>query len=371
MSVSASFYLGSPDGLVSHFLSGPLDDFEHWYAERLEKHPDFLGRRVLNVIRQVRQGGRDALAAASTRVPWMVDETLSWYYGLFTDTHLPPDGWKRAAVPTIRRDEIVKLEKALVDRGLTETAELVTFILTGRPVLRDPEVQPFVPDDPQSPPTLAFWTLEEVERLHDLLGGLREAERLVLDPGWGALPTLLDAVNAARQRRAGVIVITTGEERFDAGDDVRLLIDRPDLELRAGRVGFVQLTWLKPFGEYLVRFDTPDLTDWTGGRLPASQLTLVRRPERTSTPPVGSWAFREPAQVLSHLPEGYSQLLLERHEDDPRVLYHTTDVPTSMLPWGYRTIGSRVALEWDASGYAQARALPLVDLSGPPDEPEP
>ncbi|WP_027483615.1 hypothetical protein [Deinococcus pimensis] len=208
MSVQSLFFLGSPDGLVAHFLSGPLDDFERWYAAWLAEEPGFLDDRGPEVIREVRQGGRDALASASTRVPSVVDEVLSWYYGLFTDVQLPPDAWVRAGVSMIRRDEFFKLERALVDRGLIDAADLVTFILKGRPVLRDAEVQPYVESDPLSPPSLAFWTQEEVERLHDLLGGLGEAERLVLDPGWGALPALLDAVSAARERRTGVVVVT-------------------------------------------------------------------------------------------------------------------------------------------------------------------
>ena len=50
MGIRVQFWLGSADGIATHFLTGPLDRFETWAGQLAAEFPDEIGQEDLRVI---------------------------------------------------------------------------------------------------------------------------------------------------------------------------------------------------------------------------------------------------------------------------------------------------------------------------------
>lgn len=203
MGVYVLFFHGAPDGLPSHFLGGPLAAFRSWYAEAERECPGEVNPRCAALLEEVLTHGQDALTRASSATPGLVDALLTDYYGLFADAR--QNLMEDAARGMLRLRRYEALEVRVRQRGLSPAVDLLAFISTGRPILRDPAQFPFQPED-DDPYRLSFWTAEEVEALRAVLQPLSEQERHALDPDRGALPTLQEALAVASARQSGLII---------------------------------------------------------------------------------------------------------------------------------------------------------------------
>jgi hypothetical protein len=164
MGIRVSFWLGAEDGICSHFLSSPLDQFEKWASDAEAEFPNEIGTGVLDVIRDVRSRGSLAFQTADPVRAVEIDRTLDQFYGCFCEFG---PGQERLvyAVPsivTVRRYHAAAdlLRRAELGSG---TLRLWTFLLEGRPVLRDPEALPYISEDGVF--RLGYWTFAECSRL--------------------------------------------------------------------------------------------------------------------------------------------------------------------------------------------------------------
>lgn len=84
MSNRVGFVLGGPDGILSHFLTQPLQDFHAWYEGALQEFPeefDAARWRLLGDI--IRQGPPAIDQAPPADVNFLIDD----YYGDYANIH--------------------------------------------------------------------------------------------------------------------------------------------------------------------------------------------------------------------------------------------------------------------------------------------
>jgi hypothetical protein len=164
MGIMVSFWLGAEDGIRSHFLSAPLDQFEkNWASEIEAEYPDRFGDWLLGLIRDVRSRGALALQTSDRIRAEQIDQMLAEFYGGFCDG--PGKELLAEASPGMLRvqwycEAIDLLHRAKLS---DETLRLWKFLIEGRPVLRDPEALPYTSDDGIF--HLSYWTLAECSRL--------------------------------------------------------------------------------------------------------------------------------------------------------------------------------------------------------------
>ncbi|WP_027482156.1 hypothetical protein [Deinococcus pimensis] len=203
MGIRVTFYLGSPDGLLTHFLSAPLGAYLAWLQPIVEEEPHCFLPGVVDVLSDLVRRGRPALEEADARHPAVLDELLNGYYPDF-QFHEPSAKLEDASPTSLSYRYYEAFEDTLRARGLTDAADLLAYLPTGRGILTGaPRRPPLTWEDPTR---LSFWTLDEARRLRALLDGVSEAEQLALDPDRGALPAVHEAVTLADERGTGLIL---------------------------------------------------------------------------------------------------------------------------------------------------------------------
>ena len=177
MGIRVMSWLGAKDGIASHFLSGPLDQFAGWIEETEAEYPGDLPSGTLNLLRDVRVRGAAALQATDAVHAARVDRLLDLYYGHFCDSGpghdllvsaddaMLPERYYAAALPLLERSSSHR-----------QIAELWRLLLTGRPVLRDARA-PYESADGVF--RLSYWTHAECTHLR------RERKALVT---WAGTP---------------------------------------------------------------------------------------------------------------------------------------------------------------------------------------
>jgi hypothetical protein len=167
MGIMVSFWLGAEDGIRSHFLSAPLDQFENWVSEIEAEYPGEFPPGLLDLIRDVRSQGALALQTTDRIRAEQIDRMLDEFYGGFCDYGPGKEFLVEAVSPWILRvlwyDEAIDL---LRRAGLgSETLRLWKFLIEGRPLLRDPETLPYTWAGEHGAFRLGYWTLAECSRL--------------------------------------------------------------------------------------------------------------------------------------------------------------------------------------------------------------
>ncbi|WP_420596957.1 hypothetical protein [Deinococcus sp.] len=199
MSILVSFFIGAPDGLLSHFLSGPLHDFYGWYCQVLEESPDEFSPAALHLLRQVINDG--AIALERTSDFKSVDALLIDFYLMFTET-LPDN---HAHYLTYANDSWLSLYsyKAAIDIWKVgkelAVVELLNYMYTGRPLFRDSGVYPFFSGD--GIVRLAYWTADETLAIAQALTDS------TLSENESRLHNLASAANKAAEQQTGIIIV--------------------------------------------------------------------------------------------------------------------------------------------------------------------
>jgi hypothetical protein len=166
MGIRVMFWLGSADGIATHFLSGPLDRFEAWAIEVESNFPGDIGHENLALIHRVRSVGAAAFEVTDAASAASIDGMLDLYYGWYCDSSerdllvsadesMLPERYFRAASSVSERP------------SAREVSHLWRFLLTGRAVLRDPHGWPYTSSDGVF--RLGYWTSVECSTLRRIL----------------------------------------------------------------------------------------------------------------------------------------------------------------------------------------------------------
>jgi hypothetical protein len=164
MSIRVSFWLGAEDGICSHFLSAPLDQFEEWASDTEAEFPKEVGTEVLDLIRDVRCRGAAALQTTDSVRAAELDRMLDMFYGFFCDFG-PGQELLDYASPSIVSVRRYRAATDLLRRAelSSETLKLWEFLIGGRPVLRNAEALPYTSEDGVF--HLSYWTFAECSHL--------------------------------------------------------------------------------------------------------------------------------------------------------------------------------------------------------------
>ena len=199
MSKRVTFWLGARDGIVSHFLSGPLERFATW-LEGWDT-PDSV--RLVGLASDARMRGAEALRANDSTQALIVDRMLDVYYGSFCDLVEPATLVAAAPSDCSERCYWTAAEGFARHPGGSAGEALWRCLLEGRPVLRDARRLPYVSSDGVF--RLGYWSADECDVLADELQTVgatateAEARR--------AVAAALEAISRARGSRTGLITV--------------------------------------------------------------------------------------------------------------------------------------------------------------------
>ncbi len=198
MRAHVAFYLGAPDGLLGHFLAGPLHEFSAWFrqglkADEIDAHPEtpFL-------IEEAAAKGAVALEARDADHAERVDRMLDEYYGSFCD-HVQPELITPATASALY---LLRYEK--LGRALSPDAQNVwDHMISGRGAGRPDDAFPYSSDDGVF--RLGYWNLDEVGLLLHELQHLPRPRPLSREHA--ALVAIMEGLEFAVAERVGLITV--------------------------------------------------------------------------------------------------------------------------------------------------------------------
>jgi len=201
MSIVVMFWHGSHDGLLGHFLSGPLDDFRIWCLASEEQFPGELHPALVPLLDAVLREGPDALRPTTAAEAWVVDRLLDTYCGIFASCDRP-DLMQSTVEAFLRVSRYETILAALSQWPHHRTARrLWSYLLEGRPVVRDPGKFPYGSEDAVY--RLSYWSADEVVLLDRVFADPSARWLSVADTD--ALGCTRTALAAARARGSGLI----------------------------------------------------------------------------------------------------------------------------------------------------------------------
>lgn len=161
MSVRVGFYLGSRDGLLQHFLAGPLSEFLDWYRENQVEFPEDVDPLLPEFLEKVIVKGESHLLFPEPAN--LTDRLLTDYYGIFYQGRL-----RSAEDSALRLDYYIEDENQMEKDGHTRLVDLMHIIQAGRSVAKNNNA--FNSGDDIF--RLGFWNFDEVIELCYLTEGL-------------------------------------------------------------------------------------------------------------------------------------------------------------------------------------------------------
>ena len=203
MGIRVMFFLGAEDGMLSHFINGPLDLFEVWADEEDERHPGLFGSDFLAFIRDIRERGVVALQSTDAVRAACVDRILYEYYGFFSvwvdgilvqaDESILPLRCYLAAVDIFKQSSVSQ-----------EIITLWQYLVVGRPIVRDAKIIPYTREH-SSDSRLSYWTLSECMYLKQALTPITVKYIFDSEGKW-AIDASLRAISKAISSQVGLIM---------------------------------------------------------------------------------------------------------------------------------------------------------------------
>ncbi len=202
MGTYVQFWHGADDGLLGHFLAGPLDAFRAWCDDTIIDFPGEVNPLIVPLLEVIRTTGRAALKVHTVGEAAVVDELLSTYYGSFCD-FVRKDQLEMVGDAVLYARRYDTIADALVNASDKPIESLLwSYIRSGRAVERDQTTLPFFSSNDIF--RLSYWTADETELMGKALTST-SAEWLS-DCDADALECTLIAVESAMLRRAGLIM---------------------------------------------------------------------------------------------------------------------------------------------------------------------
>lgn len=198
MRAHVAFYLGAPDGLLGHFLSGPLDDFAEWFRAGLSSEDIDADPAIPELIDAARVRGSESLLARDNLHADRVDRMLDEYYGSFCD-HVRPDLVNPATASALY---LLRYEK--LGQALSPDARVIwDYMMSGRGAGRPDGEFPYSSDDGVF--RLGYWTSEETGLLlHELQYMPRPRP---LSRAHAALVAIMEGLEFAEAEGVGLVTV--------------------------------------------------------------------------------------------------------------------------------------------------------------------
>lgn len=202
MGTFVEFWHGAEDGLLGHFLAGPLDAFQAWCVNTESEFPGDIQPTVLPLLDVVFSRGALALCATTKAEALACDELLDTYYGMFCD-YVRHDLLEPANDSILYVSRYHSIRVALeVEPSHSAELRLWSYLLNGRPVLRDPTALPYISLDNAF--WLSFWSAAEVALMLRTIASPFPTWLLAADPD--ALRNTEMALASAAARGSGLII---------------------------------------------------------------------------------------------------------------------------------------------------------------------
>ena len=202
MGVRVSFYIGSKDGALTHFLESPLQDFRAWHLEQLREWPEDVDARLTPIIDDVLDRRAAALCPQSGSHAWLIDRVVDCFYGEFCD-HVQSHLLKGAddACLYVRGYANLDAVGSVIGPDLLRTWQ---YLLNGRALGREATHYPY--DSADGVYRLGFWTRSEAAQLHSRFKDRGPLSALVPTDNVGAMESARRAVATAFQAGTGLII---------------------------------------------------------------------------------------------------------------------------------------------------------------------
>ncbi len=202
MGTYVQFWHGAEDGLLGHFLSGPLGDFRAWCINTIEEFPGEIDPSILPLLEKIQSNGWNALAVKSPEDASIVDRLLDTYYGSFCDLERKElfEMTGDAVLYVRRYDSIGEALAASSDKRVE--SQLWSYVRSGRAAGRDQTIFPYLPGGDVF--RLSFWSAAEVALLGRVLTSTPAEWLRDADPD--ALECTLMAIESALARHEGLII---------------------------------------------------------------------------------------------------------------------------------------------------------------------
>lgn len=198
MGIHISFWHGSHDGLLGHFLSLPHAEIEAWLLQCMEQFPEEFDPAILALLQNFRRHGVEALKVDSAADAKLVDELLKVCYGQYCDQHIDRSMLQDASSSTLHLRRYDTITDALRRANAPpDILKLWHYLFTGRPLLRDPSLLPFNFNDDIY--RIGYWTADEVLALQGWLQATIGADEHAKDAALVAMAT-------AAERKQGLIM---------------------------------------------------------------------------------------------------------------------------------------------------------------------
>ncbi len=202
MGTYVQFWLGADDGLLGHFLAGPLDAFRAWCDDTIVEFPGELDPLIVPLVEKIRTSGPAALEAHTAGEAAVVDDLMSAYYGSFCD-FVRKDQLEMVGDALLYVSRYDTIADVLINASDKRVESLLwSFIRSGRAIGRDQATLPYTSGDDAF--RLSYWTADETELLGDALTGA--PDEWLRDCDTDAMECTLMAIRAAISRRTGLII---------------------------------------------------------------------------------------------------------------------------------------------------------------------
>lgn len=199
MSNRVGFVLGGADGILSHFLTQPLQDFHAWYEGALQEFPEEFDAARWRLLGDIVQQGPSAIDQAP---PAAVNFLILDYYGDYANIHgliqELHEYWDKL-------DYHQLLVETFHQAGHTVVAGLLAHTVMGRLFIPDPGF----PLNEWLDYQLSFWTVTEVVTLKNAIDEIsEEALSLLADDEMllHAFETTREALDMAAAQSTGLII---------------------------------------------------------------------------------------------------------------------------------------------------------------------
>jgi hypothetical protein len=207
MGTCVEFWLGSKDGIQSHFLNSPLKEYRLWleiYGDEMDIDIDEI-ENISMLLGNVIEYGEKCLEANSEKEAEIIDRMLDCFYGGFCDLE--------------RKNLLVKAEESILrvsrykesyeyikKQYVGEETKYLDYILFGRAVGRLTTLYPYKSKDGVY--RLSYLTGFECEKLKLMLETCfgHSFDSFAEDDNWCTICTTYDALRNACFHSTGLII---------------------------------------------------------------------------------------------------------------------------------------------------------------------
>ncbi len=166
MGIRVQFWLGASDGIKSHFLNSPINDFKLWFENNQYNLNIKHQREVYYLINYIDEFGEKYLVASTVYEAEIIDSMIDCFYRQYCD-YGNPEFLKEADDSSLYYSRYYEHRHIIEDKCGLLGKKYWDYLLHGRGIGRDNDLLPYKSQDEVS--NTSFLTIEEVLSFHSLL----------------------------------------------------------------------------------------------------------------------------------------------------------------------------------------------------------